>query len=97
PMGGPIAHGYLTLSLIPMFKDEIYTVEGAKAGLNYGLNSCRFLTPVPAGGRVRGRFVMKSVAAKGEGRYLLCNEVTIELEGSDKPACVAESLGMVLF
>jgi len=55
PMGGPIAHGYLTLSLIPMFKDEIYTVEGAKAGLNYGLNSCRFLTPVPAGGRVRGQ------------------------------------------
>ena len=97
PMGGPIAHGYLTLSLIPMFKDEIYTVEGAKAGLNYGLNSCRFLAPVLAGARVRGRFVMKSVTAKGEGRYLLCNEVTIELEGSDKPACVAESLGMVLF
>ena len=97
PMGGPIAHGYLTLSLIPMFKDEIYAIEGAKAGLNYGLNSCRFLAPVPAGARVRGRFVMKSVATKGEGRYLLCNEVTIELEGSDKPACVAESLGMVLF
>ncbi len=97
PMGGPIAHGYLTLSLIPMFKDEIYAIEGAKAGLNYGLNSCRFLAPVPSGARVRGRFVMKSVTAKGEGRYLLCNEVTIELEGNDKPACVAESLGMILF
>jgi len=97
PMGGPIAHGYLTLSLIPMFQDQIYAIEGVKAGINYGLNGCRFLAPVPAGARVRARFVMKSVTQKGEGRYLLCNEVTIELEGSDKPACVAESLGMVLF
>ncbi|MBL7250297.1 MaoC family dehydratase [Alloalcanivorax sp. C16-2] len=97
PFGGTIAHGYLTLSLIPMFKDQIYTIEGAKAGINYGLNGCRFLAPVPAGARVRGRFIMKSVQQKGEGRYLLCNEITIELEGSDKPACVAESLGMVLF
>ena len=97
PFGGTIAHGYLTLSLIPMFKDQIYTIEGVKAGINYGLNGCRFLAPVPSGARVRGRFVMKSVQQKGEGRYLLCNEITIELEGSDKPACVAESLGMVLF
>ena len=97
PFGGTIAHGDLTLSLIPMFKDQIYTIEGAKAGINYGLNGCRFLAPVPAGARVRGRFIMKSVQQKGEGRYLLCNEITIELEGSDKPACVAESLGMVLF
>ncbi|GAA5126075.1 MaoC family dehydratase [Alloalcanivorax gelatiniphagus] len=97
PFGGTIAHGYLTLSLIPMFKDQIYTIEGVKAGINYGLNSCRFLAPVPSGARVRGRFLMKSVQQKGEGRYLLCNEVTIELEGSEKPACIAESLGMVLF
>ena len=97
PFGGTIAHGYLTLSRIPMFKDQIYTIEGAKAGINYGLNGCRFLAPVPSGARVRGRFIMKSVQQKGEGRYLLCNEITIELEGSDKPACVAESLGMVLF
>ena len=97
PFGGTIAHGYLPLSLIPMFKDQIYTIEGAKAGINYGLNGCRFLAPVPSGARVRGRFIMKSVQQKGEGRYLLCNEITIELEGSDKPACVAESLGMVLF
>lgn len=97
PFGGTIAHGHLTLSLIPMFKDQIYTIEGVKAGINYGLNSCRFLAPVPADARVRGRFVMKSVQQKGEGRYLLCNEITIELEGSEKPACIAESLGMVLF
>lgn len=97
PMGGPIAHGYLTLSLIPMLKDEIYAVEGATAGINYGLNSVRFLAPVPAGARVRGRFVMKSVEPRGENRFLLCNQVTIELEGSDKPACIAESLGLVLF
>jgi acyl dehydratase len=97
PMGGPIAHGYLTLSLIPMLKDEIYAIEGATAGINYGLNSVRFLAPVPAGARVRGRFVMKSVEPRGENRFLLCNEVTIELEGSDKPACIAESLGLVLF
>lgn len=97
PMGGPIAHGYLTLSLIPMLKDQIYAIEGATAGINYGLNGARFLAPVPAGARVRARFVMKSVTPRGENRYLLCNEVTIELEGSDKPACIAESLGLVLF
>lgn len=97
PMGGPIAHGYLTLSLIPMLKNEIYTIEGVTAGINYGLNSARFLAPVLAGARVRGRFVMKSVTPRGENRFLLNNEVTIELEGSDKPACIAESLGLVLF
>lgn len=97
PMGGPIAHGYLTLSLIPMMKNEIYTVEGVKAGINYGLNSARFLAPVPAGARLRGRFVMKAVTPRGQGRFLLNNEVTIELEGSDKPACIAESLGLILF
>lgn len=97
PMGGPIAHGFLTLSLIPMLKDDVYRVEGATAGINYGLNSTRFLAPVPAGARVRARFVMKSVTPRGEGRFLLNSEVTIELEGSDKPACVAESLGLVLF
>lgn len=97
PMGGPIAHGYLTLSLIPMLKNEVYNIEGVKAGINYGLNSARFLAPVPSGARVRGRFVMKSVTPRGEGRFLLNNEVTIELEGSDKPACIAESLGLVLF
>lgn len=97
PMGGPIAHGFLTLSLIPMLKNGLYTVEGAKAGINYGLNSVRFLAPVPSGARVRGRFVMKAVTPRGEGRFLINNEVTIELEGSDKPACIAESLGLVLF
>ncbi|ASK33078.1 MaoC family dehydratase [Alloalcanivorax mobilis] len=97
PMGGPIAHGYLTLSLIPMLKDKIYSIEGATAGINYGLNSARFLAPVPAGAKVRGRFVMKSVTPRGENRFLICNEVTIELEGSEKPACIAESLGLVLF
>ncbi len=97
PMGGPIAHGYLTLSLLPMLKDGVYTVEGVKAGINYGLNSTRFLAPVPAGARVRARFVLKSITPRGEGRFLLNNEVTIELEGSDKPACIAESLSLVLF
>ena len=97
PMGGPIAHGYLTLSLIPMMKNEIYTVEGVTAGINYGLNSARFLAPVPAGARLRGRFVMKAVTPRGQGRFLVNNEVTIELEGSDKPACIAESLGLMLF
>ena len=92
PFGGPIAHGFLTLSLLPPLVNDIYRVEGVSTRVNYGLNKVRFMAPVPVGHRVRARVRLKSVDERGEGRYMICNEVTIEREGSDNPACIAESL-----
>lgn len=100
PMGTTIAHGFLTLSLIPYLSGlatgggEKY--EGLKMGLNYGLNKVRFITPVPAGASVRGVSRLKAVEDKG-GSLQVTNEVTIELQGSDKPACVAETLSRLYF
>lgn len=94
PYGAPIAHGFLTLSLIPMLRSSVFRVEGVKAGINYGLNKVRFLAAVPAGSRVRARVTLKSIEPKENNRYLMCTEVLVELEGSDRPACMAESLGM---
>lgn len=97
PMGGPIAHGFLTLSLLPMLRAQTYRVEGVTAGINYGLNKLRFLGPVLAGSRIRARFRLLSVEPQGENRYRICNQVTVEREGSDRPACVAETLGLSIF
>ncbi|QJD59888.1 MaoC family dehydratase [Pseudomonas sp. gcc21] len=97
PMGGPIAHGFLTLSLLPMLRAQTYRVEGVTAGINYGLNRLRFLEPVLAGARIRARFVLVSVENQGQDRFRICNKVTIELEGSDRPACIAETLGLSIF
>lgn len=96
PFGGPIAHGFLTLSLLPPLVNDVYRVEGVTTRVNYGLNKVRFMAPVPAGRAVRARVRLKSVDERSEGRYMVCNEVTIELEGSDKPACVAESLTLYI-
>jgi len=96
PFGAPIAHGYLTLSLIPSLGGGGLPIEGAKMGVNYGLDRVRFITPVPAGSKVRAR--RKLVEAKeGEGFIQLKTEVTIEVDGKDKPACVAETLSRVYF
>ncbi len=97
PMGGPIAHGFLTLSLLPALRTGGPRVEGVKAGINYGLNKVRFISPVPAGGRVRARTTLKSVEEHSPGRILMCNVAVIELEGSEKPACIAETLSMLVF
>jgi acyl dehydratase len=91
PFGGTIAHGFLTLSLLPVFFDTGFKVAETRMGLNYGLNKVRFPAPVPVNSRLRGRFKLLSFDAI-EGGVQLCIEVTVELEGQSKPVCVAESL-----
>lgn len=87
---GTIAHGYLTLVTVPQFVNELIDIdELARVAINYGLNKVRFPTPVPAGGRLRGRCIVKSVDDVPGGIQPTI-EVTVELEGSQKPACVAE-------
>ena len=92
PFGGPIAHGFLTLSLLPCFFDSAVQVTNSALGVNYGLNKVRFTAPVPAGSRLRGRLhLLAAQAIAGNGMQLNW-QVTVEREGSDKPVCVAESL-----
>ncbi|AKU19182.1 dehydratase [Luteipulveratus mongoliensis] len=95
PFGGPIAHGYLTLSLIPMLVGQVYTVEGVSMGVNYGANKVRFPTPVPVGSKVRAGVELQSIDQASLG-YQATIKVTVELEGADKPACVAENLFLIV-
>jgi acyl dehydratase len=92
PFGGPIAHGFLTLSLIPRFFESSMEVLGTKMGVNYGLNKVRFTAPVPVGSRLRARMKLLSADPIENNGYQMAWQVTIEREGSDKPVCVAESL-----
>jgi acyl dehydratase len=92
PFGGPIAHGYLTLSLIPKFFEMTLSVASTGMGVNYGLNKVRFTAPVPVGSRLRARMKLLAADPIDKGGYQLNWQVTIEREGSDKPACIAESL-----
>ncbi len=92
PFGAPIAHGYLTLSLLPLLFASAVKVENTRMGVNYGLNKVRFITPVPAGSRVRGHLKLLSSEAVSGGGVQQVWEVTVELEGAAKPACVAESI-----
>ena len=99
PFGGTIAHGFLTLSLASaMSYDAVAPLEGVVMGVNYGFERLRFLAPVQAGSRIRGRFKLLSAEDKGaqDGvtRWLLKHELTVEIEGADKPALIAEWLGM---
>lgn len=95
PFGGTIAHGFLTLSLLSaMSYDAVPPLEGVAMGVNYGFDKLRFLAPVRAGSKVRGRFRLLSAEDKGGGRWLLKQEVTVEIEGAEKPALIAEWLGM---
>ena len=97
PFGAPIAHGFLTLSLIAKFFDECVAVDEPTMGVNYGLNKVRFMAPVPVGSRLRARLKLlatETVAGPGGSTGVQMTwEVKIEREGSDKPVCVAESLG----
>ena len=93
-LGGTIAHGYLTLSLIPMLAGGLLKVNGVTHGINYGCDKVRFITMVHVGKRVRLRQKLIGAEPKSGG-WLLRNEMTIELEGSDKPACVAETLSLI--
>ncbi len=96
PDGKTIAHGYLTLALIPALTGNFIEVENLTRAINFGVNKVRFYTPVPAGARVRARVnVLK--AQRRAGALLLTSEVRIEVEGERKPACVAETLGMYFF
>ncbi len=96
PFGGTIAHGYLSLSLLPFLQKDIsIRPEGVKMGVNYGLDKVRFLTPVKSGGRVRLTNKLLSVEEKRPGQFLMKSEVTMEVEGADKPALIAETLGLV--
>jgi len=91
PFGAPIAHGYLTLSLVSMLLPQIIVVKGIAMGINYGCDKVRFPSPVPVGSRIRA--VGKLVGAEQKGAQIQSKvEVTIEIEGGKKPACVVESL-----
>ena len=97
PFGGTIAHGFLTLSLYPALRDkaDCPQIGGILMALNYGGNKVRFLTPVRSGSRVRGRFKLLEFADKGPRRYQETTEFTVEIEGQDKPALVAEWIAQI--
>ncbi|MET8143053.1 MaoC family dehydratase [Sphaerisporangium sp. NPDC005288] len=95
PFGGTIAHGYLSLALLPSFMTQMFRVDGLKMGINYGLNKVRFPAPVPVGSRIRAGAELVDV--KGTPSGTLSNlRITIEVEGQRRPACVAESLSLYI-
>ena len=91
PFGAPIAHGFLTLSLLPLMFESAFAIDDVRMGVNYGLNRVRFVSPVRVGSRLRGRFKLIRFEPLDGGAQLTV-EATIELEGSAKPACVAETV-----
>ncbi|GAA2143426.1 MULTISPECIES: MaoC family dehydratase [Actinomadura] len=95
PFGGTIAHGYLTLSLLPMLMSEISRVEGLRMGVNYGSDKVRFPAPVPVGSRVRAGAELVSLERTAQGARAKVR-VTVEREGGDKPVCVAEVLSVLV-
>jgi acyl dehydratase len=95
PGGKTIAHGYLTLSLIPMLGAEISRVDGVSRGINYGSNKVRFTNMVPVGSKVRARQTLKSAEPVKGGGIQMTNEITIEIEGQERPACVAETISIL--
>lgn len=94
PDGKTIAHGYLTLSLIPWLAGGFLKIEGVTRGINYGSNKVRFTNMVPVDSRVRARSKLLAVEPRGGGMQLT-SEVTIEIEGQQRPACIAETIGIV--
>ncbi len=96
PFGTTVAHGNLTLSLIDGLRRDLIASSGFKLGVNYGWNRVRFPAPVPAGSRVRARAEVVSVEDVGGGWWQIVTRFTVEVEGRDKPACVADSVGRAL-
>jgi acyl dehydratase len=96
PFGTTIAHGNLTLSMVDGFRPSLLESTGFKLGVNYGWNKVRFPAPVPAGSRLRASVETLSVDEVGGGWYQIIQRWIVEVEGSEKPACVAESVGRVL-
>ncbi len=97
PFGGTIAHGFLSLSLMPMLaaKTNSPGITGTKMGVNYGGNKVRFLQPVRSGKRVRGRFKLLSFSERKPGQWEQVNEYTLEIEGETKPALIAEWISLI--
>jgi len=96
PFGATVAHGNMTLSMIDGFRPSLLESSGFKLGVNLGWNRVRFPAPVPSGGRIRGSVETLAVDELGGGWYQITQKWTVEVEGSEKPACVAESVGRVL-
>ena len=92
PFGGPIAHGFLTLSLLPKFFESTIEVTESAMGVNYGLNKVRFIAPVPVGSRLRAHMKLLSAEPIDNSGYQMAWEITVEREGAAKPVCIAESL-----
>ena len=95
PFGGTIAHGYLTLSLIPLLAGDIYRVEGLKMGINYGTDKVRFPAPLPVGSSVRAGAELVSVRQAAQG-YQAVVRMTLEAQGIDKPVCVADTVVLLV-
>ncbi len=95
PFGSTIAHGYLTLSLVPRLVWQIYTVEGIRMGVNYGANKLRFPSPVPVDSKVRAGVELLSVTP-GSAGYQVVARVTVERDGGDKPACVVDTVSLLV-
>ena len=96
PFGTTIAHGNLTLAMIDGFRDSLVVSGGFKLGVNYGWNKIRFPAPVPAGSRIRASIVTVSVDEVGDGWWQIVQRWTVEVEGSEKPCCVADAVGRAL-
>jgi acyl dehydratase len=92
PFGTTIAHGFLTLSLLPVFIAQIYKIDNVRMGINYGLNKVRFTSPLPVGSKVRGTIDLMDVSDAGGGAVQIINQVVVEIEGSERPALIAEWL-----
>jgi acyl dehydratase len=92
PFGAPIAHGFLTLSMLPVFFESAFSIKQTRMGVNYGLNKVRFTAPVPVGSRLRGRMTLLEAKPIENSGLQMTWSVAVEREGADKPVCVAESL-----
>jgi acyl dehydratase len=98
PFGGTVAHGFLTMSLLSIMSYEVMPlVEGTTRGINYGFDKLRFLSPVRAGSRLRGRFTLTEASLRKPNELLTRTSASVEIEGEDKPALVADWLGLIYF
>ena len=95
PFGSTVAHGFLTLSLLPMLTWQVYDIRGLKMGVNYGADKLRFPSPVPVGSRVRAGVELTAMTPNALG-FQIATRVTIERDGGDKPACVVDALAVVV-
>ena len=97
PFRGPVAHGYLALAMVAPLSMQVGVIpKDAAAGLNYGIDKVRFLAPVPAGARVRLRVVLTGIEPRNGGQVIMKTQNTLEVEGSEKPALVAETLALLI-